>query len=341
MAGLAYVIISRHVHNMLVRLLATEAFFFAHLRKHAAGVAQRQIGHVQMTGGRMCAGPIMGVDGCQKRWDCQQRGTNESESAEHGGAFSNQTWKSMTHTGDRMKLLRIACGHGTPNVMTDTPASDTPTLEIAVMPVTAFQQNCSLLTCTQTKKAALVDPGGEAEKLIAAIEQADVALEQVLLTHGHIDHVGGAADVAAHFGVPIVGPHRADEPIIAGIAMQAQMFGVPDVKVPTIDRWLDHGESVSVGELTFDVLFTPGHAPGHVIFVNHAHTFIVMGDVLFQGSVGRTDLPGSDHGALMKSIFQTVLPLGDDYQFLPGHGPGSSLGAERQSNPYILQGWDG
>ncbi len=209
------------------------------------------------------------------------------------------------------------------------------------MPVTAFQQNCSLLTCTQTRKAALVDPGGEAEKLIEAVEQADATLEQVLLTHGHIDHIGGAADVAAHFGVPIVGPHRADEQLIQGVAAQAAMFGTPGVKVPTVDRWLEGGDTVEVGTLTFDVLFTPGHAPGHVIFVNHAHKFIVMGDVLFQGSIGRTDLPGSDHGTLMKSIFQTVLPLGDAYQFLPGHGPGSTLEQERQGNPFIVQGFEG
>jgi hydroxyacylglutathione hydrolase len=224
------------------------------------------------------------------------------------------------------------------------PSSDqtkTPTLEISVMPVTAFQQNCSLLTCTETRKAALVDPGGEAEKLIATVEQADATLEQVLLTHGHIDHIGGAADVAAHFSVPIVGPHRADEQLIQGVATQAAMFGTPGVKVPSIDRWLEGGDTVSVGDLTFDVLFTPGHAPGHVIFVNHAHKFIVMGDVLFQGSIGRTDLPGSDHGTLMKSIFQTVLPLGDDYQFLPGHGPGSTLGAERQTNPFLTEGFAG
>lgn len=222
-----------------------------------------------------------------------------------------------------------------------TDQAKTPTLEIAVMPVTAFQQNCSLLTCTQTRKAALVDPGGEAEKLIEAVEQADATLEQVLLTHGHIDHIGGAADVAAHFSVPIVGPHRADEQLIQGVAAQAAMFGTPGVKAPSIDRWLEGGDTVEVGDLTFDVLFTPGHAPGHVIFVNHAHKFIVMGDVLFQGSIGRTDLPGSDHGTLMKSIFQTVLPLGDDYQFLPGHGPGSTLGAEREGNPFIVQGFEG
>lgn len=209
------------------------------------------------------------------------------------------------------------------------------------MPVTAFQQNCSLLTCTETRKSALVDPGGEAEKLIAAVEEANATLEQVLLTHGHIDHIGGAADVAAHFGVPIVGPHRADEQLIQGVAAQAAMFGTPGVKVPDIDRWLEGGDTVQVGDLTFDVLFTPGHAPGHVIFVNHAHKFIVMGDVLFQGSIGRTDLPGSDHGTLMKSIFQTVLPLGDDYQFLPGHGPGSTLGQERETNPFIVQGFEG
>lgn len=223
--------------------------------------------------------------------------------------------------------------------MSEQPSDLTPTLEISVMPVTAFQQNASLLICTKTRKGALVDPGGEADKLIQAVEAADTVLEQVLITHGHIDHIGGAADVAAHFGVPIVGPQRSDETMIAGIATQAAMFGVPDVKVPSIDRWLEEGDQVMVGELAFDVLYTPGHAPGHVIFVNHAHKFIVMGDVLFKGSIGRTDLPGGDHGTLLKSIFQKVLPLGDDYQFLPGHGPGSTLGAERQSNPFLVDGF--
>ncbi|MEM6711271.1 MAG: MBL fold metallo-hydrolase [Pseudomonadota bacterium] len=214
-----------------------------------------------------------------------------------------------------------------------------PTLDIVVIPVTAFQQNASLLICKATRKAALVDPGGEAEKLISAVDGANVTLEQVLLTHGHIDHVGGAADVAAHFGVPIVGPERSDAPLIEGIASQATMFGMPDVKVPSIDRWLEGGDTISVGELSFDVLYTPGHAPGHVIFVNHAHRFIVMGDVLFAGSVGRTDLPGSDHATLMRSIFQTVLPLGDEYQFLPGHGQASTLGHERQTNPFLAEGF--
>ena len=223
--------------------------------------------------------------------------------------------------------------------MTEKQTSESPTLEIAVMPVTAFQQNCSLLVCTHTRKAAIVDPGGEAEKLIGAIEEAKVTLEQVLLTHGHIDHIGGAAEVAGHFNVPIVGPERSDQQIIEGVEAQAAMFGVPGVKVPTIDRWLEGGDSVMVGDLTFDVLFTPGHAPGHVIFVNHAHKFIVMGDVLFQGSIGRTDLPGSDHATLMRSIFQTVLPLGDAYQFLPGHGPGSTLGRERETNPFLQEGF--
>ena len=216
-----------------------------------------------------------------------------------------------------------------------------PRLEVTVLTVTAFQQNCSLLACTATRKAALVDPGGEADRLVAAVEAAGVTLEQVLLTHGHIDHVGGAAEVAAHFSVPIVGPERADAALIEGVAAQAALFGVPGVTVPRIDRWLSHGDSVRVGEVDFAVLHTPGHAPGHVIFVQHDHRFIVMGDVLFRGSVGRTDLPGSDHGALMRSIFGTVLPLGDDYQFLPGHGPASTLGHERRTNPFLVDGFGG
>ena len=216
--------------------------------------------------------------------------------------------------------------------------SQQPPFEISVLPVTMFQQNCSLLVCTATKKATLVDPGGEAERLIKAVEGSGAALEQVLLTHGHIDHVGGAADVAEHFGVPIVGPHRDDDPVIKSIAAQAQMFGVADVRVPTVDRWLEAGDTVSVGAVDFDVYHTPGHAPGHVIFVAAPLNFILMGDVLFKGSIGRTDLPGGDHAVLMRSIFETVLPLGDAMQFLPGHGPASTLGEERRTNPFILEG---
>ncbi|MBV6657048.1 MAG: MBL fold metallo-hydrolase, partial [Devosiaceae bacterium] len=177
--------------------------------------------------------------------------------------------------------------------MTDQASPQEPALQVAVIPVTDFQQNCSVLICTATRNAAIVDPGGDAETIIAAVEEADVSVEQVLLTHGHIDHIGGAADVAAHFSVPIVGPERSDAQLIEGVVAQAAMFGVPGVKVPTIDRWLEGGDSVSVGDVAFDVLFTPGHAPGHVIFVQPDAKFIVMGDVLFQGSIGRTDLPGS------------------------------------------------
>ncbi|MEM6381719.1 MAG: MBL fold metallo-hydrolase [Pseudomonadota bacterium] len=226
--------------------------------------------------------------------------------------------------------------------MTDTSNStDQPAraLEVSVIPVTDIQQNCSVLTCTATRRSALVDPGGEAERLIDLVQQGGIELEQVLLTHGHIDHIGGAQDIADQFNIPIVGPHSADAPLIDNVEDQARMFGVPGVRAPTIDRWLEAGDTIQVGEVVFEVLHTPGHAPGHVIFVNHESRFIVMGDVLFAGSVGRTDLPLADHGTLMKSIFQTVLTLGDDYQFLPGHGPASSLGRERQTNPFLQDGF--
>ncbi len=208
-------------------------------------------------------------------------------------------------------------------------------LKVAVVAVTPFQQNCSILWCERTKKAAIVDPGGEADKIRNAIAHFGVTPEKILITHGHLDHVGAAAEIAAHFGVPVEGPHEADKPVLASVEAQAVRFGVSDCKTVTPDRWLNEGDTVSFGEITMDVLHVPGHAPGHVVFVHPASEFAVVGDTLFRGSVGRTDLPMGDHDQLISQIKAKLLPLGDDFAILPGHGPASTIGQERATNPYL------
>lgn len=204
-----------------------------------------------------------------------------------------------------------------------------------VLPVTAFQQNCSLLCCERSGKAAIVDPGGEPERIIQAVKEADVEIDKVLITHAHADHVGAVAEIAEHFGVPIEGPHRGDDFWIDGLVEQAQRLGFPPTRTFTPDRWLEDGDQVTVGELVLDVVHCPGHTPGHVVFVSKAARFAVVGDVLFQGSIGRTDFPGGDHDTLIRSIREKLFPLGDDIQFLPGHGPASSFGHERRTNPFV------
>ncbi|WP_207478900.1 MBL fold metallo-hydrolase [Arenibaculum pallidiluteum] len=208
-------------------------------------------------------------------------------------------------------------------------------MKTIIIPVTPFQQNCTLLWCEATRKAAIIDPGGEADRILRAVEAQDVEPEKILLTHGHLDHVGGVADLVDRLGLPVEGPQRADAFLIEAVAQQALMFGVPAARSFVPDRWLEEGDRVTVGEIGFDVLHCPGHTPGHVVFVQPERRFALVGDVLFRGSVGRTDLPGGDHAALIRSIRQKLLPLGDDVTFLPGHGPASTIGAERASNPFI------
>lgn len=208
-------------------------------------------------------------------------------------------------------------------------------VEFRILPVTAFQQNCTLLWCERSRRAAIVDPGGEADRILAMVEALQLVPEQILLTHGHLDHVGGSADVADRLGIPIVGPHREDAFLIHALPAQSQMFGVPPVREFAPDRWLEHGDTVSVGDLRLDVLHCPGHTPGHVVFYDAASGLAQLGDVLFRGSIGRTDFPRGNHQQLLDSIKNRLFPLGDDVRFIPGHGPMSTFGEERRSNPFV------
>ena len=210
-----------------------------------------------------------------------------------------------------------------------------PKARATIVPVTPFQQNCTLLWDEETKRGVVIDPGGDLERIRDAIAQTGITVERILLTHGHIDHAGGAAELKAELGVPIEGPHRADAPLLAHLAQTGAGFGMTDARNVEPDRFLAEGDKVRVGDMTFDVLHCPGHSPGSVVFVNPAARFAIVGDVLFQGSIGRTDLPFGDHAALIRSIKDKLLPLGDDLAFICGHGPASTIGHERASNPFL------
>ncbi len=205
----------------------------------------------------------------------------------------------------------------------------------AIIPVTALQQNCTLLWCETTKRAVVFDPGGDVPNILAAIDEAGVSVEQIWLTHGHFDHVGGADELREALGVPIVGPHVADKFLLDHVVDSAARFGLSGLRDVAPDRWLAEGETLSLGELTFNILHCPGHSPGSVVFFNPQMRFAVVGDVLFNGSIGRTDLPGGSHAALLASINDKLLPLGDDVGFICGHGPGSTFGDERRTNPFL------
>ena len=204
-----------------------------------------------------------------------------------------------------------------------------------IIPVTAFAQNCSLIWCEKTGDAALVDPGGDAARIKAEVASQKVTVRQILLTHGHLDHVGAAAELAAHYGVPIVGPEKEDEFWLQGLPAQSRMFGLDECPPLTPDRWLTEGETVTVGDTALQVLHCPGHTPGHIVFFDEQGRLLVSGDVIFKGGVGRSDFPRGDHGALIRSIKQKLLPLGDDVTFIPGHGPISTLGFEKANNPFL------
>jgi len=208
-------------------------------------------------------------------------------------------------------------------------------MKCVIVPVTAFQQNCSILVCEATQRAALVDPGGDVSRLREALQKLDVTLEKIFLTHGHMDHCGGANALRAEFNVPIEGPHREDKFWIDQIAESCRMYGLPVTESFEPDRWLDDGDTITFGEQTLEVLFCPGHTPGSVVLFHRGDRIAFVGDVLFQGSIGRTDFPRGDYDTLINSIRHQLWPLGDDVRFVPGHGPMSTFGEERKHNPFV------
>ena len=223
-----------------------------------------------------------------------------------------------------------------------TPESPNPTssrLEIRILPVTPFAQNCSLLVDTATREAVLVDPGGEAERLAGELDARGLTLKEMWLTHGHLDHAGAADELRETTGAPVIGPHKDDQFWMDGIADQWSAYGHPGMGRSVVpDRYLEHGETLQFAGLDFEVIHAPGHTPGHVVILQPDLKVAFVGDVLFAGSIGRTDFPKGDHATLIRSIKDKLLPRGDDIQFVPGHGPASTFGRERTSNPFLLEG---
>jgi len=204
-----------------------------------------------------------------------------------------------------------------------------------IIPVTDFSQNCTIFWCEQTLNAAIIDPGGDVEKIISFINDEGLIVEKIVLTHGHLDHVGGVAQLLTHYQVPVEGPHLADKFWLDALAQQCQMFNFALVDDFQPTRWLNDGDTVNVGKVVLEVLHCPGHTPGHVVLYHRQEQLLQVGDVLFNGSIGRTDFPQGDHQQLLSSIKNKLLPLGDDVAFIPGHGPMSTLGYERKNNSYI------
>lgn len=208
-------------------------------------------------------------------------------------------------------------------------------LKYEIVPVTAFQQNCSIVWCNKTNQAALIDPGGDMDKLIKRVESHQLTICKILLTHGHLDHVGATSALAAHYDVPVIGPEKQDIFWLDSLAKQSEMFGFPHTEPFSPTQWLEDGDQIELGESVLEVIHTPGHTPGHVVFFNAEIKTAWVGDVLFNGSIGRTDFPKGDHATLISSIRNKLFVLGDDVTFIPGHGPNSTFGYERSNNPYV------
>lgn len=208
-------------------------------------------------------------------------------------------------------------------------------LRCEIIPVTAFQQNCSLVWDQTCGRGALIDAGGDLDRLLSRVRHHGVTLEKLLVTHGHLDHASAVADLAQSLNLPVEGPHEADAFWIEGLPEAAEKYGFPPARAFVPDRWLQHGDVVEVGGLDFEVLHCPGHTPGHVVFYQRDAALAFVGDVIFQNSVGRTDFPRGNHADLVHSIRERLFPLGDEVRFVPGHGPMSSFGQERRFNPYV------
>jgi len=208
-------------------------------------------------------------------------------------------------------------------------------LQYKIVPVTAFEQNCSLIWCDQTKEAAVVDPGGDLPRILQQVKDLGLNLRKILLTHAHIDHAGGTAELAEKLSLPIEGPHREDQFWISALPQQSMMFGFPSVRSFQPDRWLEQDDQIQVGNETLKVFHCPGHTPGHVVFYHETSKLLIVGDVLFQGSIGRTDFPKGDYDTLVRSIHSKLWPLPEDVQFIPGHGPMSTIGHEKATNPFV------
>jgi glyoxylase-like metal-dependent hydrolase (beta-lactamase superfamily II) len=208
-------------------------------------------------------------------------------------------------------------------------------MKYKILPVTSFLQNCSLLWCEASMEGAVIDPGGDIDQIVAAAEEAGIKLTKILITHAHIDHAGGAAELAARSNLPIEGPHREDQFLIDRLPYQSEQYGFPPAETFTPARWLEQGDRVQIGEVELEVQHCPGHTPGHVTFFHPASKLAFVGDVLFKGSIGRTDFPRGDYESLIRSIRERLWPLGSDVTFVPGHGPTSTFGEERRSNPFV------
>jgi hydroxyacylglutathione hydrolase len=210
-------------------------------------------------------------------------------------------------------------------------------LKAAVIQVTPFEQNCTLVWDEATKRGAVVDPGGDVPRIEAAIAQVGMAVEKIVLTHGHLDHVGGAAELKEKLGVQIEGPHIADRFLMDGVDDQAARYGLSVMRNATSDRWMEEGQALTIGGHDFEIFHCPGHSPGSLVYVNRPNRFALVGDVIFRGSIGRTDFPYGDHDALIHAIKTKLFPLGDEIAFICGHGPMGTLGMERQSNPFLVE----